>query len=340
MATNRSKSVTSHHADVPQLLGGTAIKPVERHGWERVRYFLHNPETGAFCSRTPKSWFLIFLFYVIYYSCLAGFWYGMLQIFFLTLNDETPKWMKEESIIGVNPGMGVRPRQADSRIDSSMYLFNGNWNGEKTNDIEQDSDAGFAARMSDFLERTLVEGQSGAVNCSDEDLNKPRDKSQPPCIFDSSSFGACAKFPYGYSKDSGLNPCVIVKLNKIFGLVPQPFEANDDLPAAIPEAVRNLIKNPGEPRRVYIECHGENAADEEALSTITYFPSHQGVPMGFFPHQVRSNLISPAVAVQFQNVPRGQLLHIECKAWFKGVVHERKERMGLVHFELLIEGSK
>ena len=340
MATNRSKSVTSHHADVPQRLGGTAIKPVERHGWERVRYFLHNPETGAFCSRTPKSWFLIFLFYVIYYSCLAGFWYGMLQIFFLTLNDETPKWMKEESIIGVNPGMGVRPRQADSRIDSSMYLFNGNWNGEKTNDIEQDSDAGFAARMSDFLERTLVEGQSGAVNCSDEDLNKPRDKSQPPCIFDSSSFGACAKFPYGYSKDSGLNPCVIVKLNKIFGLVPQPFEANDDLPAAIPEAVRNLIKNPGEPRRVYIECHGENAADEEALSTITYFPSHQGVPMGFFPHQVRSNLISPAVAVQFQNVPRGQLLHIECKAWFKGVVHERKERMGLVHFELLIEGSK
>ena len=340
MATNRSKSVTSHHADVPQLLGGTAIKPVERHGWERVRYFLHNPETGAFCSRTPKSWFLIFLFYVIYYSCLAGFWYGMLQIFFLTLNDETPKWMKEESIIGVNPGMGVRPRQADSRIDSSMYLFTGNWNGEKTNDIEQDSDAGFAARMSDFLERTLVEGQSGAVNCSDEDLNKPRDKSQPPCIFDSSSFGACAKFPYGYSKDSGLNPCVIVKLNKIFGLVPQPFEANDDLPAAIPEAVRNLIKNPGEPRRVYIECHGENAADEEALSTITYFPSHQGVPMGFFPHQVRSNLISPAVAVQFQNVPRGQLLHIECKAWFKGVVHERKERMGLVHFELLIEGSK
>jgi sodium/potassium-transporting ATPase subunit beta len=59
--------------------------------------------------------------------------------------------------------------------------------------------------------------------------------------------------------------------------------------------------------------------------------------MGFFPHQVRSNLVSPAVAVQFTDVPRGQLLHIECKAWFKGVVHERKERMGLVHFELLVE---
>jgi len=338
MATAR-KSVTSHIADVPQLLGGTAIKPVERHGWERVRYFLHNPDTGAFCSRTPKSWFLIFLFYCIYYSCLAGFWYGMLQIFFLTLNDDTPKWMKEESIIGINPGMGVRPRQADSRIDSSMYFFKGNWNGEKTDDIEQDSDAGFAARMADFLNRTLTDGQVGAVSCGDAELNTPRQKGQVPCRFERETFGACSTFPYGYSKSSGLNPCVIVKLNKIFGLVPTPFEATDELPEGIPPHLRELIANPSEPRRVYIECHGENAADEEALSSITYFPSHQGVPMGYFPHQVKSNLVSPAVAVQFTDIPHGQLLHIECKAWFKGVVHDRKERMGLVHFELLIEGQ-
>jgi sodium/potassium-transporting ATPase subunit beta len=337
MATAR-KSVTAHHADVPQLLGGTAIKPVERHGWERVRYFIHNPDTGAFCSRTPKSWFLIFLFYVIYYSCLAGFWYGMLQIFFLTLNDETPKWMKEESIIGINPGMGVRPRQADARIDSSMYYFKGNWNGEKTLDLEQDSDAGFAARMSDFLDRTLVEGQKGAVECSADELNKPREKAQAPCKFDASAFGACGQFPYGYSKDSGMKPCVIVKLNKIFGLVPEPYAADEkDLPAEIPQAIKDRILDVNEPRRVYIECHGENAADEEAISSITYYPAHQGVPMGYFPHQVKTNLVSPAVAVQFADVPKGQLLHVECKAWFKGVVHERKERMGLVHFELLVD---
>jgi sodium/potassium-transporting ATPase subunit beta len=275
---------------------------------------------------------------VIYYSCLAGFWYGMLQIFFLTLNDETPKWMKEQSIIGINPGMGVRPRQADARIDSSMYFFNGNWNGEATTDIEQDSDAGFAARMTDFLDKTLVDGQAGAVSCTEDELNKPRESHQPPCKFERSNFGSCANFPYGYSKSSGINPCVIVKLNKIFGLVPTPYEANDpEIPKEMPQNIKDLINDASQPRRVYIECHGENPADEEALSKITYFPSHQGVPMGFFPHQVRSNLVSPAVAVQFTDVPRGQLLHIECKAWFKGVVHERKERMGLVHFELLVE---
>jgi len=149
MATNR-KSISSTPHDVPQLLGGTAIKPIERHGWEKVRYFIFNPETGAIFSRTPKSWFLIFLFYVIFYSCLAGFWYGMLQIFFLSLNDNTPKWTQKQSIIGVNPGMGVRPRQADARIDSSMYLLKGNWNGEPTSDVEQVSSKTFEKNLNFF----------------------------------------------------------------------------------------------------------------------------------------------------------------------------------------------
>jgi sodium/potassium-transporting ATPase subunit beta len=262
----------------------------------------------------------------------------MLQIFFLSLNDDTPKWMQEQSIIGVNPGMGVRPRQADPRIDSSMYFFNGNWNGEKTDDLEQDSDAGFAARMHDFFNTTIIQGQKNAANCSDEDFKTPRQPGQPPCFFNINSFGDCANFPYGYAKEGGLKPCIIVKLNKIFGLIPKTYEPEDELPDGIPKNIQALIKNPDEPRRVYIECHGENPADEEALiDNIHYFPAHQGVPLGFFPHQVRTNLVSPAIAVQFQNIPVGQLLHIECRAWFKGVVHERKERLGLVHFELLVE---
>ena len=75
----------------PMVLGGTAIKPKERHGWEAIRYIIHNPETGEFFTRTPKSWLLITGFYIIYYSCLAGFWAAMLNIFFLTLTDEAPK---------------------------------------------------------------------------------------------------------------------------------------------------------------------------------------------------------------------------------------------------------
>jgi hypothetical protein len=56
----------------PHILGGTAIKPKERHGWERVRYIFHNPETGQILSRTPKSWALIILFYIVYYCFLVS----------------------------------------------------------------------------------------------------------------------------------------------------------------------------------------------------------------------------------------------------------------------------
>jgi len=188
---------------------------------------------------------------------------------------------------------------------------------------------------------------------------RPRPAGAKPCRFDPSVFGPCAVHPYGY--DRAESPCVVVKLNKIFGLVPEPYAPTDDLPEEIPEAVRTSIKSPADPRRVYIECHGENPADVEALEgKIRYYPAHQGIPLGYFPHQVgsssvllsrsfisfpfslqnKANKVSPAVAVRFDGLPEGQLLHVECRAWFRGVVHARKERMGLVHFEVLVDKKK
>merc|ERR1712198_632030 len=97
--------------DAPKVLGGTAIRPKERHGWEAVKYLLYNPDTGEVLTRTPKSWALITVFYLIYYSCLAAFWAAMMQIFFQTLDWEKPKWQNSGSLIGVSPGLGMRPSQ-------------------------------------------------------------------------------------------------------------------------------------------------------------------------------------------------------------------------------------
>lgn len=60
-------------------------------------------------DRTPKSWALITLFYLIYYAFLACFWGLMLFVFFQTLDMNTPKWVAHESIIGTSPGLGLRP---------------------------------------------------------------------------------------------------------------------------------------------------------------------------------------------------------------------------------------
>lgn len=36
-------------------------------------------------------------------------------------------------------------------------------------------------------------------------------------------------------------------------------------------------------------------------------------------------------------VPAGVLIQIECKAWAKNIRFDRKERVGSVHFELMID---
>ena len=93
---SQSKMADAH----PLPIGVTAIKPVERHGLEAVKWFLWDKEKGAIMGRTPLSWARITVFYIIFYSLLAGFWALMLFIFFQTIDDKEPRWVAKSSIIG------------------------------------------------------------------------------------------------------------------------------------------------------------------------------------------------------------------------------------------------
>ena len=115
-----------------ELLGAVAIKPPgwDRTGLEAFRYFLYDPDNGTILSRTPKSWALITIFYTIYYSCLAAFWYACLLIFFTTLPAATdgPKWQQEGSLIGINPGAchtapGVLPDISNCTLSFASTLY-------------------------------------------------------------------------------------------------------------------------------------------------------------------------------------------------------------------------
>merc|ERR1712013_509649 len=108
-------------------IGCSAIKPVERHGWEAVSWFLYDKNTGAIRGRTPLSWLLITIFYIIYYAFLAGFWALMLIIFFQFIEEGRPRWdYSQGSLIGSSPALGLRPNQDWDHIDSSMLIFNKN----------------------------------------------------------------------------------------------------------------------------------------------------------------------------------------------------------------------
>jgi hypothetical protein len=51
--------------------------------------------------------------------------------------------------------------------------------------------------------------------------------------------------------------------------------------------------------------------------------------------------ISVAVRIETDKVldlQVGQLIHVECRAWFHGVKHDTKDMSGLVRFEVMLRG--
>ena len=73
-------------------IGVTAVKPIERHGMDAFSHFMFEPSTGAIMGRTPMSWALITVFYLIYYTLLAAFWTLCIFIFFQTIDEFQPRY--------------------------------------------------------------------------------------------------------------------------------------------------------------------------------------------------------------------------------------------------------
>lgn len=341
-----------------QALGGTAIKPVgwDRTGWEAFKYMLYDHEKGEVLTRTPLSWLKITTFYCIYYSCLAGFWIACLHIFFATLPDvhDGPRWSLKDSLIGVNPGVGLRPRNNDKDIDSQMFVLKYNdqeiWPSDRHGEGIQNAD--YATRMKEFLKTY-------------DDKTMYHDKY---VVFDPKTTlggeAGCGEYPYGYVAQNGkpVSPCIVIKLNNIWGFAPQPILRNR---TDIPESLRtHWSKAEGQTyngeditNSVFIDCQGRYASDREALAdwgddkgtkALEYFPKGRNLPLKYFPYwgrkkneagKVEENYHSPLVAIKLnlQDKFIGQLIHIECRAYYKGVEHVTKTKEGLVQFELQIK---
>lgn len=319
----------------PAVLGATAFKPVERHGWEAVRYLIHNPETGEFFTRTPKSWALITVFYLIYYSLLACFWAAMLTIFLQTIpnveDKAGPRWTTDYSIIGVSPGLGLKPGQTPEKIDSSMIQYN----KDKDADGNLDGYQTWVDRAKDFIDQVNKKQENVALETCSTSKGASAEKA---CKFDTTQLGTCTDPLAAYKAGS---PCVYLKLNKIYDLTPTPYTKaevakltdEDDMP----QSLRDHINAQSDDSQVWVECHGENPADVEALAgKIKYYPETQGYPSYYFPYLQQDGYVSPVVAVQFENVPVNQLIHIECRAWALNIGYNRRDRIGINHLEIMV----
>ena len=95
------------------------------------------------------------------------------------------------------------------------------------------------------------------------------------------------------------------------------------------------------------DFQGRNPADRDALKEINYFPQTRGFETKYFPYVGDKNYIegsssvyhSPLVALQLHLDESivGQLIHVECRVYHKGVWHDTKSKAGLIQFEVMLK---
>ncbi|XP_068903763.1 sodium/potassium-transporting ATPase subunit beta-2-like isoform X2 [Tenebrio molitor] len=307
----------------------TSGKQYPRSSVEFYTRKLHDKEKGTYMGRSPTSWAKIGLFYLVFYGMLAALVAICMWVFLQTLDPRIPKWQQESSIIGTNPGLGFRPMPKNNEESTLIWLEGTN----KANYLN------WYDNIMEFLDKYYTPGKIEKGNaylktCSYTELASPTEV----CEVDVKDWGDCSRDQFfNYYRSS---PCIFLKLNKIYGWTPDYYDDPNDLPADMPKNLKEHIRNitrPEERKNIWVSCEGENPADVEYLGPIKFYPSVQGFPGYYFPFRNSEGYLSPLVAVRFMRPVSGIVINIECRAWAKNIRYNRADRMGSVHFELLID---
>lgn len=314
-----------------EAMMSSAIKPGQEPMSYKAKQFCYNNDTGAFMGRTASSWGKICLFYVLFYIVLAAFFALFMLVLYYTLDPRIPKYQQDDSLIGTSPGLGFRPMPNDSNSLSTLIWYKGT--SAKDYKYWVDTLQGF---LEDYRKPGSTAGRGANIQSCDFDLPVAAGK---VCGVDIRSWAPCTfENYYNYHYQA---PCIFLKLNKIYGWRPEFYDDVDDLPEKMPYDLKEFIRSEGNRssnylRTVWVTCEGESPADVENLGAIDYIP-RQGFPGYYFPYENSEGYLSPLVAVHIKGPKTGILINIECKAWAKNIIHNRKERLGSVHYELMID---
>jgi sodium/potassium-transporting ATPase subunit beta len=284
--------------------------------------FMWNSETREFLGRGGRSWAEIGIFYMIFYACLAGFFAATIAGFYQTIDEINPSLQGDSSLLKGNPGMGYKPRDDENLETTLIYVTN------HTKGVNEAYIKSINATIAKY-----ITAAADGVDCSQ--INSTRLKADKPCLVSYEELTKECNVENYFGFLDG-KPCILLKLNRIYGWIPQVWDASEVANVkAIPESIKSRYTSD----RIWIDCHGENPADNDnlGLDTVQYFPM-QGFPLAFYPYQKQNDYRSPLVFVKFNNVSHHLGLMIECKALAKNIVVDRSEKEGSVHFEMLIDG--
>ncbi|XP_077573084.1 sodium/potassium-transporting ATPase subunit beta-1a [Stigmatopora nigra] len=279
-------------------------------GW---RGFLWNSEKKEFLGRTGGSWFKIFLFYVIFYGCLAAIFVGTIQVMLLTLSNYKPTYQDRVA----PPGLSHTPRSEKSEISYNM-------SDAKSYNTYVASIEKFLKLYDDDLQVDLMKYEDCGDTAKPYSEREPIEKDmgqRKACMYRRSWLQSCSGLnddTFGFRSGE---PCIIVKLNRIVNFRPKAPVGNDGLPPQVQARIS--------PNSVPIFCKTKREEDDGKMGPIQYFGFDGSFPLQYYPYYGRvlhPNYLQPLVAIKFTNVTQGKELRIECKVYGANINYSEKDR--------------
>ncbi|XP_053178857.1 sodium/potassium-transporting ATPase subunit beta-1a [Scomber japonicus] len=279
-------------------------------GWKN---FLWNSEKREFLGRTGISWLKIFLFYLIFYGCLAGIFIGTIQAMLLTLSKYKPTYQDRVA----PPGLSHTPRSEKSEISFTMS--------------KPDTYKKYVATMVKLLEPYDVNNQTDAQKFEDcgETAMSYKDRGsvdsdagqRKACRFSRAWLDPCSgqtDETFGFKNGK---PCLIVKLNRIVNFRPRPPSSNATLP--------ETLQAKSQPNVIPVFCKHKREEDQAKIWDIKYFGFDGGFPLQYYPYYgkvLQPQYLQPLVAIQFANISLNEEVRIECKVFGENIGYSEKDR--------------
>lgn len=291
----------------------------------RLRSFCNgiwNSEKKEVLGRTGSSWAKIGAFYLIFYSCLAGFFAVMLVGFFATVSEKEPTMQDKYSLLKMHPGMGFRPMPSH---ETTLIQFNHN---DSETYKEYIDDLVTYLKDNDYL----TEEGNYTKGGKDEDgmeLFTLSDAMLHGCKYDPQNhYGS-----FGYAEGK---PCVLLKMNKVYGWKPENFteEFFNSMPGINNTVDRSQIGHAV--TDIKVTCEGENDGDIDNLKKVDFYPP-EGFKAAYFPYKNAKGYRSPLVFAQFSEVRKGVILQMWCKFWAMDIKHHKNDKAGSVRFEMVVD---